>query len=59
MVGKHVTARYLLANPKTRGMYVGPTNHPERRVHEPKHQLTKRFSQRHNVNNLVDGMSLE
>ncbi len=44
---------YLLTNWNNRVMYVGVTNHLERRLHEHKNKLIEGFTKKYNVDKLV------
>lgn len=44
---------YLLTNKNDKVMYVGVTNHLERRVHEHKTKMVPSFTEKYNVNKLV------
>ena len=44
---------YILTNWNHRVMYIGVTNHLERRLYEHKHQLADGFTKKYNVHCLV------
>ena len=44
---------YILASKRNGTLYVGMTNHLERRVYEHKHGLVEGFTKKYNIHNLV------